>query len=70
MGNGDVEEKLIITPKAKLECFRIYTQYIAKGKGAPTAAVMVSSVGLGAQMADTQNFGVYLNKRDELDKGG
>ena len=68
--NGYNKYELIITLNTTLKCCRIYTQCIAEGKGAAVATVEAFLVGLGAHVANAQNFGVHLNNGYELDKEG
>ena len=71
--SGEKEEdgdRLIITPKAVLECCRIYAQHVYKGKGVRAAAAEALSVGLGTQVVDAQSSGVHLEDGDESDEEG
>ena len=66
---GD-EEELVITLRATLEQCIIYTQCAAEGKEAPATTTEAFLVGLGALVADAQNFSIHLDDGDETDKEG
>ena len=44
--NKSNDEELVITLKAALECCKLYTECMGKGKGAPAMATEAFSVGL------------------------